>query len=46
LCKYESLRDGSLSLYDAALLNDALDLREENERRYRQSLEKDNKRGR
>lgn len=32
-CKYESLIDGTLSLCDLALLNDALDVREENTRR-------------
>lgn len=30
LCRYESLKDGSLSLYDIALLNEALDVQAEN----------------
>ena len=34
LCRYEHLKDGTLTLADVALLNDALDVREENERRY------------
>lgn len=32
-CRVESLLDGTLSLADIADLNDALDVREENERR-------------
>lgn len=34
LCRYESLKDGSLDLGDVALMNDALDVQDENERRY------------
>lgn len=34
LCRYESLKDGSLNLGDIALMNDALDVQDENERRY------------
>ncbi len=34
LCKYESLTDCSLDLSDFALMNDALDIQEENQRRY------------
>lgn len=34
MCRYESLLDGTLSLYDVALMNDFLDVRAENERRY------------
>ncbi|WP_445658529.1 DUF6889 family protein [Achromobacter sp. NCFB-sbj8-Ac1-l] len=30
LCKYESLKDGSLDLADIALLNDALSVRADN----------------
>lgn len=37
LCKYESLIDGTLDLADIALLNDALDVQEENEMRYREA---------
>jgi len=32
--KYESLKDGSVSLADIALLNDAMDVQQENQRRY------------
>jgi len=34
MCKYESLIDGTLSLYDVAEMNDALDVQDENEHRY------------
>lgn len=34
LCKYESLKDGTLSLLDVAIMNEALDVQEENERRF------------
>lgn len=34
LCKYESLIDGTLSLADVADLNELLDVKAENERRY------------
>ena len=37
MCRYESLKDCSLSLADVALMNDALDVRDENERRYLKS---------
>lgn len=35
LCKYESLLDGTLDLSDLAMMNDALDVQEENEARYK-----------
>jgi len=35
LCKYESLKDGTLDLADIALLNDAIDVEAENDRRIR-----------
>lgn len=35
LCKYESLIDGTLSLFDIARLNEALDVRDENSYRLR-----------
>lgn len=38
-CKYESLKDGTLDLEDIARMNDALDVRSENERRYRKANE-------
>lgn len=34
MCRYESLKDGTLSLADLALMNDVLDVQAENERRY------------
>ena len=41
LCKMESIYDGSLSLADFALMNDALALRAENEHRAREAAKKD-----
>jgi hypothetical protein len=34
MCKMESLLDGTLSLEHVALMNDALDVRDENEARW------------
>lgn len=34
MCRYESLKNGTLDLADVALMNDALDVAAENERRY------------
>ena len=39
LCKYESLRDGTLDLCDIAALNDALDVQQDNE--YLAAIEQD-----
>lgn len=39
LCKYESLLEGPLTLYDIALMNEALDVQAENEARMRAHLE-------
>ena len=39
LIKYESLLDGTLTIYDIALLNDALDIKAENEMRYKEATE-------
>lgn len=39
MCKYESLIDCTLDLSDIARMNDYLDVREENERRYRKANE-------
>lgn len=39
MCKYESLRDGTLNLEDVARMNAALDVKAENERRYRKAQE-------
>jgi hypothetical protein len=40
MCKYESLKDGTLSLADIALMNDALTVHDENNYRYMKSKEK------
>lgn len=37
MCKLESLYDGTLSLAQIALANDALDVRDENGRRHHES---------
>lgn len=37
LCTFESLKDGSLSIEDIALMNDALDVLEENQARVRET---------
>jgi len=39
LCLYESLRDGSLDLEDVARMNEAIDVKIENENRYRKANE-------
>lgn len=39
MCRYESLKDGVLDLADVAKMNDALDVRAENESRYRKANE-------
>lgn len=36
LCKYESLIDCTIGLEDIARMNDAIDVKEENESRYRE----------
>lgn len=44
LCKYESLIDGTLDLTDISRLNEALDVRAENNARINEALE-DSRRG-
>jgi hypothetical protein len=39
MCKFESLLDGSLDLEHIAKMNDALDVRDENQRRYHKANE-------
>lgn len=39
MCKYESLVDGTLNLEDIARMNDALDVKYENEKRFRKGNE-------
>ena len=45
MCKYESLLDGTLDLADIDRMNEALDVRGENQARYSEALE-DSRRGR
>ncbi|WP_196250173.1 DUF6889 family protein [Chromobacterium violaceum] len=45
MCKYESLKDGSLDLADIALMNDALDVRADNEQRLSEYRERRNPHG-
>lgn len=40
VCRYESLLDGTLDLCDLAFLNDALDVQDENERRYNEAVKR------
>jgi len=42
LCRYESLKDGSIDLADIALMNDALMVRADNEALARERMEKKN----
>jgi hypothetical protein len=35
LCRYESLKDGTLDLADIVKMNEALDVRAENEKKFR-----------
>lgn len=37
MCRYESLKDGALDLADVALMNMALDVTDENERRVQEA---------
>lgn len=37
MCRYESLKDGTIDLEDIARMNDSLDVRAENEYRYREA---------
>ncbi len=39
LCQYESLKNGAIDLEDIAKMNDALDVKIENENRYRKANE-------
>lgn len=39
LCRFESLNDDSIDLADLALMNDALDVRDENQRRWDRAME-------
>lgn len=39
LCKYESLVDGTLNLADVARMNEAIDVRDENQARYNDAVE-------
>jgi hypothetical protein len=37
MCRFESLKDGSLTIGDIATMNDALDVQDENEARYQEA---------
>lgn len=37
LCRYESLKDGTLDLVDISIMNEALEVKEENEYRARKA---------
>ena len=39
MCKYESLKDGTLDLEDIAKMNDSIDVKTENENRFRKAQE-------
>ena len=39
-CTYKDLIDGTLRLYDVAVLNDVIDVRNENDRRLEEALSK------
>ena len=41
LCKYESLKDGSLDLEDLMRMNDALNVRDENNMRLQEAAERE-----
>lgn len=41
MCSYESLTNGALDLYDVAIMNDAIDVQDENERRLAEALAKE-----
>jgi hypothetical protein len=42
LCHYESLYDGTVGLVDIARMNDALDVKAENERRHHEYMKRQN----
>ena len=44
LCQYESLINGTLDLFDIARMNEALDVKFENERRMHEALAKERER--
>ncbi len=39
MCLYESLKNGTLDLEDVARMNESIDVRNENENRYRKATE-------
>lgn len=39
MCKYESLKDGTLDLEDVALMNEALDVQAENQARIQKAMQ-------
>jgi hypothetical protein len=45
MCKYESLKDGTLDLYDILLMNEALDVESENQIRIAEARRRKNEDG-
>lgn len=45
MCRYESLKDGTLDLADIALMNDALAVKADNEARARAAIAREQKNG-
>lgn len=45
LCKYESLIDGTLGMFDLVRMNEALDVRDENRARLRDAMDRERNRG-
>ena len=43
MCRYESLLDGTIDLEAIARMNDCLDVRYENERRYHEKMKENNR---
>lgn len=44
MCRYESLKDGSVDLFDIARMSDAIEVRDENTRRANRAAAEANKR--
>ena len=43
MCRFESLKNGALDLYDVALMNEAIDVDEENRARIAKAIERNGK---
>ncbi|WP_432207296.1 DUF6889 family protein [Burkholderia pyrrocinia] len=42
MCRFESLKDGTVDLADIALMNDSLAVRADNEAAFRRKMEREN----